>query len=216
MNKSFILHLDSLEILNDLTDIQKGQLFNAIYQDRLGSSVELDPLLKMVFLPFKNQFKRDDEKYEKTCERNKKIAEARWNKGSKNKSTSGTSGTSGNEAIPNDTTYTYNKNKNKKDSDSKKEKLPTKKPKGFEYPELFEKLWAYYKHDNKGDKWRGYVSAKKRFSDGYVIKDFYRAIDLENIKDFGKRHFSTILNGDIDIDKNIKPIKRTKREDQLI
>ena len=215
MNKSFLLHLDSLEILNDLTDEQRGQLFNAIYQDRLGNSVELEPLLKMVFLPFKNQFKRDDIKYDKTCERNKKIAEKRWNGGSKTKSTSGTTGTSGNEAIRTDTTYTDNKNKNKKDN-KKEEKLPSTKPKGFEYPELFEKLWAYYKHDSKGDKWKGFVSAKKRFKDGYILKDLYRVIDIENKKDFAKRNFTTIMNGDIDTDKNAATLKPVKKEDGLI
>jgi predicted phage replisome organizer len=100
----------------------------------------------------------------------------------------------------------------------KSEKLPRSKPKGFEYPEEFEKLWASYKHNNKGDKWNGFVSAKKRFNDGYKLQDLYRAIKLENKKDFAKRNFSTILNGDIDEDVNAVAIqpKTVKREDGLI
>lgn len=99
----------------------------------------------------------------------------------------------------------------------KKEKLPRTKPKGFKYPEEFEKLWASYKHNSKGDKWNGYVSAKKRFNDGYILSDLYRAINLENKKDFAKRNFSTILNGDIDEDVNAETVTiKAKREDGLI
>jgi hypothetical protein len=69
--KSFYLFHDSLEILNDISDEQAGQLFKAIYKFNIGEQVELDPLLKMCFLPFKNQFIRDLEAYNKKCERNK-------------------------------------------------------------------------------------------------------------------------------------------------
>jgi hypothetical protein len=69
--KSIILHLDSLEILNELNNEQKGILFEAIYQYNLGNEIELDFAMKIAFLPFKNQFKRDFDKYEKVCERNK-------------------------------------------------------------------------------------------------------------------------------------------------
>lgn len=66
--KSFVLHIDSLEILDDLDDQQVARLFRAIKSYQNGEDVKLDTITKMVFLPFKNQFARDDEKYEKTCE----------------------------------------------------------------------------------------------------------------------------------------------------
>lgn len=64
MKKSFIIHLDSLNVLDQLTDEQSGQLFKAIHEFHRGNDPELDFGLRMAFLPFKNQFIRDLEKYE--------------------------------------------------------------------------------------------------------------------------------------------------------
>lgn len=61
--KSFILHLDSLCILDDMTLEQKGILFDAIYKYQLGIEVDLDFGMKMAFSHFKNQFIRDNDKY---------------------------------------------------------------------------------------------------------------------------------------------------------
>lgn len=76
MKKSFILHLDSLSVLNELNVEQCGKLFLAIYNYQNG--IELNPFnapedfgLRMAFLPFKNQFTRDGQKYENIIERNK-------------------------------------------------------------------------------------------------------------------------------------------------
>lgn len=71
MKTGFILHLDSLAVLDELTNEQAGILFKAIRDYNLGVEPELDFAMKMAFLPFKNQFVRDFEKYENTCERNK-------------------------------------------------------------------------------------------------------------------------------------------------
>jgi hypothetical protein len=67
--KSFVLHKDSLDILPDLTDEQAGKLFKAIHSYQINEDLNLDQITKMVFLPFKNQFIRDNEKYAETCER---------------------------------------------------------------------------------------------------------------------------------------------------
>ncbi len=72
MKKSFLLHIDSLCILNDLTDEQSGQLFKAMYQYQIGEVLELPAIIKIAFSQFKNQFDRDDEKYTNTCEARKK------------------------------------------------------------------------------------------------------------------------------------------------
>ena len=66
-----MLHLDSLCVLDDLTDEQAGKLFRAIREFNAGQEVELDPLLKIAFSPFKNQFIRDGVKYQAVIERNK-------------------------------------------------------------------------------------------------------------------------------------------------
>jgi len=72
MRKSFILHLDSLCILDDLTDEQRGQLFNSIYKFNIGEEIKLTGMLKIAFSPFRNQFLRDIEKYDVFCESQRK------------------------------------------------------------------------------------------------------------------------------------------------
>ena len=67
--KSFLLHIDSLDILDDLTNGQAGVLFKAIKAYQHNDDFPLDSIVKIAFSPFKNQFVRDDEKYVKTCER---------------------------------------------------------------------------------------------------------------------------------------------------
>lgn len=71
MKPSFIIHTDSLTILDKLTTEQKGILFDAIYKYHLDELVELDPLMDIVFTPFKNQFDRDWVKYKKVVDRNR-------------------------------------------------------------------------------------------------------------------------------------------------
>lgn len=71
MKKSFILHIDSLAILEEMTFEQKGILFDAIYKHQLGEEVILDFSMKMAFAPFKNQFIRDNEKYSEFIDKQK-------------------------------------------------------------------------------------------------------------------------------------------------
>jgi len=69
--KSFIIHKDSLSVLDDLTLEQVGELFLAIKSYQLDEDFTPSPIVKIAFSPFKNQFLRDDEKYQKIVERNK-------------------------------------------------------------------------------------------------------------------------------------------------
>jgi len=68
---SFLLYNDSLDVLDDLTDEQAGQLFKAIKDFQNNDDVSLSQLLKVAFIPFRNHMERDNKKYEKICERNK-------------------------------------------------------------------------------------------------------------------------------------------------
>ena len=61
--KSFVLHIDSLDILDELDEIQTAKLFRAIRAFQKGQDIELDAITKITFMPFKNQFIRDNEKY---------------------------------------------------------------------------------------------------------------------------------------------------------
>jgi len=107
--KSFLLHFDSLGILDQLTDEQCGKLFLACRDYNLGEELKLDATLELVFFPFKAQFIRDKEKYEKLCEKNRLIAENRYK-------TKSTTGTSGNQPLPQDTKSTDNDSDSDSDS----------------------------------------------------------------------------------------------------
>jgi len=115
MRKSFIIHIDSLAILNDLSDEECGQLFKAINAYQSGEEIELSPIVRIAFSPFKNQFGRDAEKYEKLCEKNRLIAVNRH----KNNPTKSTTG---NQPSPTVTKSTDNDSKSKSKSKSDKDK----------------------------------------------------------------------------------------------
>ncbi|MFT5452882.1 MAG: hypothetical protein ACI9N9_002380 [Enterobacterales bacterium] len=68
MRKSFLIHIDSLDILEELDNNQCGELFRAIKAYQTNEEIKLSSFVKVAFCPFKNQFKRDSEKYIKTCE----------------------------------------------------------------------------------------------------------------------------------------------------
>lgn len=78
MKNSFILHHDTLSVIDELTDEQAGKIIKEIYQFSiyLNNPKEankpngLNGLLNSVAHPFKMQLTRDLEKYLKTCEKN--------------------------------------------------------------------------------------------------------------------------------------------------
>lgn len=78
---------------------------------------------------------------------------------------------------------------------SRKEKLPRTKPVGFEYPSKFESLWSI---NRLGDKWSAY-KAWFRIKDAYSYEHLKKVLTLEAGKSFGRRHTSTVFNGDLDI-----------------
>lgn len=116
MKKSFILHIDSLDILRDLTDEQAGKLFKAIADYNSGNEKELDQITKMVFLPFKNQFIRDGLKFDAMIERQRekglKSAAAKKKKPKQQKSTTVNRG----QLQPTETTYNDSVNDSNSDS----------------------------------------------------------------------------------------------------
>jgi len=64
--KSFLMYIDSLDILDEMTDSEAGILFKLIKQYQTdGSEPGRENPLRLVFIHFKNQFDRDLQKYEK-------------------------------------------------------------------------------------------------------------------------------------------------------
>jgi hypothetical protein len=69
--KSFVLYIDTLDCLNEFSDIQAGKLFKAIWKFQNGENTEFkSPELRIVFNWLKQQFLRDDMKYQTVVERN--------------------------------------------------------------------------------------------------------------------------------------------------
>jgi hypothetical protein len=66
--KSFILYLDSLEVLDDLDDSQVAELFRAIVAYQKGDEITLSKIVKIAFLPIKQYLERDGDKYSRFVE----------------------------------------------------------------------------------------------------------------------------------------------------
>lgn len=169
--KSFLLHIDSLDILDDLTNGQAGVLFKAIKAYQHEEDFPLDSVVKIAFSPFKNQFFRDDEKYVKTCER-RAIA---GSKGGKQKVANASN--SKQELANVADNKNKNKNKTKNDNDNNKEVTSNSRftpPTDIETVSYFiekgsnnieaEKFWLFYDSKNwmigksKMKKWKSSAS----------------------------------------------------------
>ena len=66
---SFILYYDQKEVIDELNDEQAGKLFKAIYEYNVNKKITLKGALKLVFIPFKTAFDRNDDKWEHTAEK---------------------------------------------------------------------------------------------------------------------------------------------------
>lgn len=70
--ESFIIYKEFYPAIEHLSDAQLGRLFRSIFEyHRNGSDCE-DSEIKMAFMFFKNQFRLDEEKYQKVIDRNRK------------------------------------------------------------------------------------------------------------------------------------------------
>jgi len=198
--KSFLLHIDSLDILDDLTNSQAGVLFKAIKAYQHNEDYPLDSIVKIAFSPFKNQFARDDEKYIKTCER-RAIAGA---KGGKQKvaNASKCKQELANVADTKNKNKNKNKNKTKNKSDSKSKEIVNitgrfSPPSDIETVSYFEgkgssaieaeKFWLFYDSKNwmvgksKMKRWQsaasGWINRNKTEANG---KDILKASSESN------------------------------------
>ena len=176
--KSFLLHIDSLDILDDLTNEQVGELFRAIKAYQHGETLQLSPIVKVAFSPFKNQFIRDLEKYEKTC----KARSAAGSKGGKqkvanaSKSQQKVANASKSQQKVANLADNKNKNKNKNKSDSNNKDLMSDKSDAiFVLTYLNEVCSSKYKHTTKSH----IENINARLSEGHTIEDCKLVIDTK-------------------------------------
>lgn len=80
MKKGFVLYQDQYEPIKALSQEQKGDLLDALFQyQRDGTGPEQGTMVSMAFSFFKIAFDRDSDKYLKRCEKNKENIRKRWN-----------------------------------------------------------------------------------------------------------------------------------------
>ena len=82
MKKGFILYKSLYEPIKALDRNQKGELMEAIFEYQLtGNIIEnMNPIVNMAFMFFKNQFDIDNDKYIEKCKKAKESIQKRWNK----------------------------------------------------------------------------------------------------------------------------------------
>lgn len=198
MKKSFILHNDSMCVLEDLTMEQRGELFYAIAKYQEGIEIELSPLVKIAFSPFKNQFNRDLEKYDEFC----KQQQEKGKKGGRPKK---------NPAGKKETQKTQRVSEKPKkannDKDSKKDSKKESKKKYGEYKNVL----LTETENNK---------LKQKFYSKYdeVIQNFSEAIEMKGYK--YKSHYLAILkwNKNIEVNEEDKLLDdaKQKAENEII
>jgi hypothetical protein len=73
MKTSFVLHFDSLAMLDELTDEQAGQLFRAMKTFQLTGEMPQEFWLRVALTPFINQWSRDNLKWTKIADMRKEL-----------------------------------------------------------------------------------------------------------------------------------------------
>lgn len=164
--EGFLLYTSFYEPIRSLTFAQKGYLLDFLFRYQIDGSEPSqtdDKDVYMAFLFFKNQFRLDEEKYHKKCEKNTESAKIRWQKDNANAS----------ERIrPNANNADKDKDKDKekeKDNDKKKrtEFIPPQLSEVISFfvqekyrADAGEKAWRYYNDaewvDSKGNKVRNW------------------------------------------------------------
>mgnify|MGYP003678756398 CR=1 FL=1 len=133
--KSFIIHKDSLEILENLNNEQAGKLFKAIKQYQEDQTIiEEDQLIKIALSPFVSQFKRDKEKYDNICKRNRENGK----NGGRPKTEETQNNPVGYLETQENPKNLKNKNKSKSDSNSNNNKIT------IQNENHFEQFWNHY------------------------------------------------------------------------
>lgn len=213
MNDSFILYTSDYQLIEGLTDEQLGQLTRALFiYARDGEVINLEPVVRMAFVFIKDKIDRNQQKYQKKCERNRENIRKRWNKPNTNDTKENEripSDTNVYERIPSDTTRYLSDSDSDSDSDVSKEtdnNIPSKEGLPIsENPKVdpakrcakidFAAIKEYWntKHDQSGsvmrrltlmsDQRKGNVRSRIREYGGDV-QMVYKAIDKAMASDF--------------------------------
>ena len=79
--KGFVVYGDIEESLNELSDEQVANLFRGMVNYfNTGKEPKFTGLLRLAFIPIRQQMDRDVDKYEKKCQKNKENIQKYWDK----------------------------------------------------------------------------------------------------------------------------------------
>ena len=79
--KGFVVYGDIEESLDELSDEQVAKLFRGMVNYfNTGKDPKFSGVLKLAFIPIRQQMDRDVDKYEKKCQKNKESIQAYWDK----------------------------------------------------------------------------------------------------------------------------------------
>ena len=214
--KSFLVHKDSLHVLNELSNEEAGKLFKAIYSFQEGEEFALDTLTKITFAPFKAQFIRDNEKYNKTCE-------ARAASGSKGGLAKASKAyqklANGSKTKQNVANLAESVNDSDSDKESDKE---SESDKGNDINKAFDKFWVSgMTKQNKQGALKSFIKQYKESKQeidvftGYLINDVQKRV-AANVFGFDKMHPTTYLNQKRWHDDIVTPAQSTGKFDQTL
>jgi len=199
MRKSFIIHKDSLAVLDDLTDEQCGQLFRAIKAHQFGEQIELSAIAKVAFSPFASQFARDDEKYQNIVKRNQnnglKGGRPRTQENPKEPT-----GLSGNPKEPRKAD-SVSKSDSKSKSKSKSDKDKTLDQSEIDRERMFDEFWnSGIRKVNKKKSKSLFNNLLKKQPCGWtftnrITADIQERLNLNQLG-FSEMHPTTYLNGE--------------------
>jgi len=165
----FIIYKSLYEPIRELTREQKGELLDLMFEYQLDNNFKRDvndPLVKMAFKFFRNQFDIDNKKYVEKCAKNKENILKRWN-------------TNEYERIRTNTIATDKDNEkgNEKEKDREKDKanekdrvaVNEKKHKHGKYTNV---LLTNPEVEKLKKKFPNYDAVLQNFSEGIALKDY--------------------------------------------
>lgn len=179
--KNFLLSTEHCEIIDSLNDEDCGKLFKGIYNYVLFNDSKLEGYLKTIFIPFRQFIEKNEETYQKICERNKENIKKRWEKEKI------PSDTTVYESIPDDTDNNHihlssiiNHNQKGKDRGMGEEKPIVTDDAGLlaeitkkVVEHLNAKTNASFRHTSKATQ----SKINARLNEGYKLDDFIAVID---------------------------------------
>lgn len=218
--KSFIIHIDSLEILESLNNEQAGKLFKAIKQYQEDQTIiEEDQLIKVALSPFISQFKRDKEKYDNICKRNRENGK----NGGRPKTEETQNNPVGYLETQENPKNLKNKNKNKSKNDSNSNNKLI-----VQNENHFEQFWQQYTPietsiGSKAKAKKKYQEYLKKYTHDKILEATHRYIDhckknkqkTKMCYGFFDEHLESYINQKEPIDKEEDKIQKLKAINQI-